>query len=77
MLLRCIWVKQPKTYSPGNEISHSTSLSSILAHKRETGHRISFDDFSVLASGHSELDTVIQRSLLIAKINPSLNVNIR
>ena len=61
----------------GNEISHPSSLSSILAHKRETGHPISFDYFSVLASGHSELDTLIQESLSIAKINPSLNVNIR
>ena len=61
----------------GNEISHPSSLSSILAHKRETGHPISFDDFSVLASGRSELDTLIRESLLIAKINPSLNVNVR
>ena len=61
----------------GNEISHPSSLSSILAHKRETGHPISFDDFSVLASGRSELDTLIRESLLIAKINPSLNLNIR
>ena len=47
----------------GNETSHSTFLSSILTHKRETGHPISFDDFSVLASGRSELDTFIRESL--------------
>ena len=61
----------------GSEISHPCSLFSILAHKRETGHPISFDDFSVLASGRSELDTLIRESLLIAKINPSLYVYIR
>ena len=33
----------------GNEISHPSSLSNILAHKREIGHPISFDDSSVLA----------------------------
>ena len=55
-----------------NEISHPSSLSSILAHKRETGHSISFDDFSVLASGRSEFDTLIRESLLIAK-NKSLS----
>ena len=43
----------------GNEISHPSSLSSILAHKRETGHLISFYDISVLTSGRSELDTLI------------------
>ena len=36
-----------------------------------------FTDFSVLASGRSELDSLIQESLLIARINHSLNVNIR
>ena len=61
----------------GNEFSHPSFLSSILTHKRETGHPISFDDFSVLASGRSELDSLIQESLLIARINHSLNVNIR
>ena len=61
----------------GNETSYSTSLSNILTHKRETGHPISFDNFSVLANGRSESDTLIRERLLIAKINPSLNVNIR
>ena len=61
----------------GNEIPHPSSLSSILAHNRETGHPVSFDDFSILASGRSELDTLIRENLLIQKINPSLNVNIR
>ena len=61
----------------GNETSHSTSLSSVVTHERETGYPIFFDDFSVLASGRSQLDTRIRESLLIAKINPSVNVNIR
>ena len=56
----------------GKEISHPPSLSCILAHKRETGHPISFDDCSILASGRSELDTLIRESLLIAK-NKSLS----
>ena len=51
----------------GNEISCYTSLSSILTHKRETGQPISFDNFSVVANGRSELDTFIRERLLIAK----------
>ena len=58
-------------------LAHPSSLSSILTHKRETGHAISFEDISVLASGRSELDTLIRESLLIAKISPSVSVNIR
>ena len=44
-------------------------------HKLDT--RLSFDDFSVLASGRSELDTIIRETMLIAKINPFLNVNVK
>ena len=61
----------------GNETSHSTSLPSIVTHERETGHPIFFDDFSVLASGRSHLDTRIRESLLNAKINLSVNVNVK
>ena len=61
----------------GNATSHSTSLPNIVAHKRESGHPISFDDFSVLTSGHSQFDTLIRKSLLIVKINPVVNVRIR
>ena len=51
----------------GNETSHSTSLSSNFTHKREAGQAISFDYFSVVANGRSELDTFIRERLLIAK----------
>ena len=57
--------------------AHKGSLPSVVTHERETGHPIFFDAFSVLASGRSQLDTRIRESLLIAKINPSVNVNIR
>ena len=60
-----------------NETSHFTSLPSIVTHERETGHPISFDDFSVLASGRSQLDTLIREHLLMSKINLSVIVNIR
>ena len=60
----------------GSETSHSTSLPSIVTHKRESGHPIFLDDFSVLASGRSQLDTLIRESLLMGKINPFVNANI-
>ena len=48
-----------------------TSLSSILS------HTISADDFSILSSGNSPLELLIQESLLINKFKPVLNENIR
>ena len=48
----------------GSKISHPSSLSTILAHKREAGHPISFDHFSVLTTVRLELDTLIRESLL-------------
>ena len=60
----------------GNKISQ-TSLSSVLMHSKHTGHPISYDDFSVLASGTSQFDVLIHESLLTSKLKPSLNKNIR
>ena len=60
----------------GNKIS-PTSLCSELTHSKHTGYPISYDDFSILASGTSQLDVLIRESLLISKLKPSLNKNIR
>ena len=59
----------------GKALSHTTLLS-VLAHHKQTGHDISFDDFSILSSASSQLDVLLQESLLISKLNPSLNANI-
>ena len=62
------------TYT-GNEICHLTQLSSFLMHVRKTGHPISFEDFSILNLSNSQFDVILQESLLIAEINPSLNAD--
>ena len=60
----------------GKALSHTT-LSSALARHKRTGHDICFDDFSFLCSASSQLDVFLRESLLISKLNPSLNANIR
>ena len=56
----------------GNKISQ-TSISSVLTHSKHTGHPISYDDFSVLASGTLQFDVLICESWLISRLKPSLN----
>ena len=60
----------------GNKISQ-TSLFSVLMHSKNTGHPILYDDFSILASGTSQFRVLIRESLVISKLKPSLNKNIR
>ena len=60
----------------GNKISQ-TGLSCVLTHSKHTGHPISYDDFSILVSGTSQFDVLIGESLLISRLKPSLNKNIR
>ena len=60
----------------GKEVSQ-TSLSGATTHVRQTGHPISFHDFSILCSDNSQINVLLRESLLIAKINPSLNANMR
>ena len=55
----------------------TSTLSSVLSHQKQTGRNVSLDDFSVLSSGASELNVLIGESLLISKLQPSLNANIR
>ena len=60
----------------GNKIAQ-TGLSSVLTHRKHAGHLISYDDFSVLASGTSQFDVLIREILLVSKLKPSLNNYIR
>lgn len=48
----------------------------ILAHHHETGHPISFDDFSIISSCSFESELLLRESLLINKLKPHLNGNI-
>ena len=47
---------------------YPSTLSSVLSHLKQTGHNVSFDNFSVLASGASQLDVLIRESLLISQL---------
>ena len=60
----------------GNEISSPAQLSSILTHNKKTEHPISFEDFAILSTGFSQFEVLLRESLLISKLNPSLNANI-
>ena len=53
-----------------------TSLSTVRSHHRVTGHPIFFEDFSILSSS-SNFELLLRESLLIERMKPSLNVNIR
>ena len=50
-------------------------LTSILSHHHDTGHSVSHNDFSILSSAPSNSSTelLVRESLLIHKLNPSLN----
>ena len=47
---------------------------SILSHHCDTGHPVSLDDFTVLSSSFN-CELLVRESLLIRKLNPSLNAN--
>ena len=49
---------------------------SILSHHCETGHPVSPSDFTILStsSSNSTSELLIRESLLIKKLNPSLNI---
>ena len=49
---------------------------SILLHKRDTGHPVSPHDFNVLSSFTNSSELLIRETLLIRKFNPSLNANL-
>ena len=65
------WVFRP-TQAKQFQQAHSP----MSCHTRKKTVNVSFDDFSVLSSGTSQLDVLIRESLLIFKLQPSLNANI-
>ena len=48
---------------------------SILSHHCDTGHPVSPDDFTILSSSPFNSELLVRESLLIRKLNPSLNAN--
>ena len=53
--------------------SHS---SAIADHMTQTGHRIKWDHFDILATGQSDIHRKIKKTLLLRDLQPALNENV-
>ena len=53
--------------------SHS---SAIVDHMTQTGHRIKWDHFDILATGQSHIHCKINQTMLIHDLKPALNENV-
>ena len=53
--------------------SHS---SAIADHMTQTGHRIKWDHFDILATGQSDIHCKITETLLVRDLKPALNENV-
>ena len=50
--------------------------SAIADHMTQTGHRIKWDHFDILATGQSDIHCKIKETLLIRDLKPALNENV-
>ena len=50
--------------------------SAIADHMTQTGHKIKWDHFDILATGQSDLHCKIKETLLIRDLKPALNENV-
>ena len=50
--------------------------SAITDHMTQTGHRIKWDNFNILATGQSDIHCKIKEILLIRDLKPTLNENV-
>ena len=61
-------------------INHVTILpyysSAIADHMTQTGHRINWDHFNILATGQSDIHCKIKETFLIRDLKPALNENV-
>ena len=51
-------------------------LHCIADHMTQTGHRIKWDQFDILATGQSDIHCKIKETLLIRDLKPALNENV-
>ena len=45
-------------------------------HMTQTGHRIKWDHFDILATGQSDIHCKIKETLYIQELEPAFNVNV-
>ena len=57
----------------GKQNSHS---SAIAEHMTQTGHRIKWDHFDILATGQCDIHCKIKEGLLIRDLTPALDENV-
>ena len=57
-------------------LTNNSHSSAIADHMTQTGHRIKWDHFDILATGQSDIHCKIKEALLIRDLKPALNENI-
>ena len=57
-------------------LTSSNHSSAIADHMTQTGHKIKWDHFDILATGQSDLNCKIKETLLIRDLKPALNENV-
>ena len=57
-------------------VSENSHSSAIADHMTQTGHRIKWDHFDILATGQSDMHCKIKETLLIGDLKPALNKNV-
>ena len=56
-------------------LTNNSHSSAIADHMTQTGHRIKWDHFDILATGQSDIHCKIKEALLIRDLKPALNEN--
>ena len=59
-----------------NALTSNSHSSAIADHMTQTGHRIKWDYFDILATGQSDIHGKIKEALLIRDLKTALNENI-
>ena len=59
-----------------NKTSSDSHLSAIADHMTQTGHRIKWDHFDILATGEPHIHCKIKETLLIRGLKPAVNENV-
>ena len=57
-------------------LTRNSHSSAIAGHMTQTGHRIKWDHFDILATGQSDIHCKIKETLLIRDLKPALNENV-
>ena len=59
-----------------SKLTSNSHSSAIADHMTQTGHRIKWHHFDILATGQSDIHCIIKETLLIRDLKPALNENV-